>query len=99
MTPRPTGMSPEAAGPGGGGAASVTAHIGVLLTGRELAVLDMAADGLISTAIARRLGISPRTVGKHLEQAYRKLGTNDRVSAVLRARSLGLVPFQAPKTS
>jgi DNA-binding CsgD family transcriptional regulator len=70
-----------------------TDGVSVLLTDRELAVLDLAADGLITAAIARRLGISPRTVGKHLEQAYRKLGANDRVSAVLRAHSLGLVPF------
>ena len=69
--------------------------VGALLTVRELAVLDLAARGLIAAAIARRLGISPRTVGKHLEQAYRKLGANDRLSAVLRAHSLGLVSFPA----
>jgi DNA-binding CsgD family transcriptional regulator len=64
------------------------------LTDRELAVLDLVAGGLITVAIARRLGISPRTVAKHLEQAYRKLDANDRVSAVLRASSLGLIPAQ-----
>jgi DNA-binding CsgD family transcriptional regulator len=68
---------------------------GIQLTDRELAVLGLAAGGLISAAIARRLGISPRTVGKHLEQAYRKLDANDRVSAILRAHALGLVPFPA----
>ncbi|WP_214323724.1 LuxR C-terminal-related transcriptional regulator [Nonomuraea sediminis] len=57
------------------------------LTNRELAVLDLMTKGLISTAIAHRLGISARTVGKHIENIYRKLGTNDRVSTVLRHRS------------
>jgi DNA-binding CsgD family transcriptional regulator len=92
---RPTAASARTERPGDVGAALVTASAGVQLTDRELAVLDLAADGLITAAIARRLGISPRTVGKHLEQAYRKLGANDRVSAVLRAHSLGLVPFPA----
>ena len=76
-------------------AGPVGADTGIPLSDRELAVLDLAAGGLITAAIARQLGISPRTVGKHLEKAYRKLGTNDRVSAVLRAQSLGLVPVAA----
>ncbi len=99
MTPR----RPAGAGPGGTGSRDAgfvfdTHGVRLLLTDRELAVLDLLAGGLITTAIARRLGISPRTVGKHLEQAYRKLGANDRVSAVLRAHSLGLVPSQPTKT-
>lgn len=69
-------------------------EVAVTLTDRELAVLDLVAGGLITVAIARRLGISPRTVAKHLEQAYRKLGANDRVSAVLQASSLGLIRSQ-----
>jgi DNA-binding CsgD family transcriptional regulator len=63
---------------------------GIRLTPRELAVLDLMADGLIAAAIARRLGISPRTVTKHIENIYRKLGTHDRTSAVLRGRDLGI---------
>lgn len=63
----------------------------VVLTARETAVLGLMADGLIAVAIARQLGISPRTVGKHVENIYRKFGTQDRASAVLRAHSLGLL--------
>jgi DNA-binding NarL/FixJ family response regulator len=89
---------PPAAGTAGAGSADrsalITADGNVPLTCRELSVLDLAARGLIRAAIARRLGISPRTVGKHLEQAYRKLGANDRVSAVVRAHSLGLVSLR-----
>lgn len=64
----------------------------VAVTDRELAVLGLMADGLIATAIARRLGISPRTVGKHIENIYRKLGAHDRTTAVLRSQAMGFLP-------
>jgi len=62
------------------------------LTGRELTVLSLLADGLTAATIGRRLVISPRTVHKHLEHVYAKLGTADRLTTVLRARSAGLLP-------
>ncbi|MGR2753305.1 helix-turn-helix transcriptional regulator [Agromyces arachidis] len=52
------------------------------LSARELAILAGVARGLTSSAIGAKLGISPRTVEKHLEHAYRKLGVRDKVSAV-----------------
>ena len=61
------------------------------LTGRELAVLRLLSDGLTAGAIAHQLGSSPRTVHKHLEHAYRKLGVRDRLEAVRVAGLLGLV--------
>jgi DNA-binding CsgD family transcriptional regulator len=64
------------------------------LTGRELAVLRLLANGLTAAAIARRLGISPRTVHRHLDASYRKLGVRDRVGAVLAGRDAGLLPNQ-----
>ena len=63
----------------------------VALTPRETAVLTGIADGLTAEAVGRRLAISPRTVHKHLERAYTKLGVGDRVSAVLRAGRLGIL--------
>lgn len=65
---------------------------GIPVTTRELAVLDLMADGLIAAAIARQLGISPRTVSKHIENIYRKLGAHDRTSAVLRGQAMGFLP-------
>jgi DNA-binding CsgD family transcriptional regulator len=53
------------------------------LTGRELSVLQLLADGYTADGIARRLGNSPRTVEKHLQNLYRKLEVNDRLRAVL----------------
>jgi DNA-binding CsgD family transcriptional regulator len=76
---------------GGEGGEAGEGGEGVALTAREMVVLSLMADGLIAAAIARQLGISPRTVGKHVENIYRKFGTQDRASAVLRAHSLGLI--------
>ena len=61
------------------------------LTGREVAVLRLLSQGLTAVAIARQLGSSPRTVHKHLEHAYRKLGVRDRLGAVRIAAELGLL--------
>jgi DNA-binding CsgD family transcriptional regulator len=66
-----------------------------LLTPHELAVLTLLGDTLTAAAIARKLGISPRTVHKHLESIYRKLGTRDRLATILRAQSAGLLPVHA----
>jgi DNA-binding CsgD family transcriptional regulator len=54
------------------------------LTARERAVVAGVARGATDAAIARDLGISRRTVGKHLENAYAALGVHDRTSAALR---------------
>jgi DNA-binding CsgD family transcriptional regulator len=60
------------------------------LTPREEAVLGLVAEGLTIQAIAHRLEISPHTVVKHQQHLYRKLGTGDRLSAVLIAQRHGL---------
>jgi hypothetical protein len=41
--------------------------------------------------MARRLACSPRTVEKHIEHVYRKLGVRDRVSAARVAAELSLL--------
>ncbi|MEV6600110.1 LuxR C-terminal-related transcriptional regulator [Actinoplanes sp. NPDC051346] len=61
------------------------------VTPRELTVLGLLAEGLTAKAIARRLGITVRTVTKHQEKLYRKLGTQDRLSSVLLAHDIGLI--------
>ncbi|MFJ7150192.1 LuxR C-terminal-related transcriptional regulator [Streptomyces sp. NPDC100445] len=69
------------------------------LTPRETSVLLLLADALTADAVGRRLGISVRTVHKHVENIYRKLGTRDRVATVLRAQRLGLLPAPRPPGS
>ena len=39
--------------------------------------------------------MAERTVHKHLERVYAKFGVSDRVSAVLRAQRLGILPETA----
>jgi DNA-binding CsgD family transcriptional regulator len=54
------------------------------LTARQRAVVARVARGATDAAIAHELGISRRTVGKHLENVYAALGVHDRTSAALR---------------
>ena len=67
------------------------------LTPRESTVLLLLGDALTAAAMGRRLGISERTVHKHVANVYRKLGTHDRLGTVLRAQRLGLVPTPASR--
>jgi DNA-binding CsgD family transcriptional regulator len=55
------------------------------LTDREFQVLELAAQGRTNRAIARATGVSPRTIAKHLEHIYRKLGVTGRAAAVYAA--------------
>ena len=64
------------------------------LSARQVEVLALLAEGLTAGAMARRLGCSPRTVHKHVENLYRKLGVQDRVSAILEAQRRGLLPHR-----
>ncbi|MFF1872377.1 AAA family ATPase [Kitasatospora herbaricolor] len=48
------------------------------LTPQQLAIVDLAAQGLSNKEIAARLFLSPRTVGFHLNRAFPKLGVTSR---------------------
>jgi len=54
------------------------------LTAREREVLQCLCGGKTDCDIARILGISPRTVHKHLQRIYEKLGVETRTAAVSR---------------
>ncbi len=56
-----------------------------VLTPRQQQVLRLVAGGLTDAAIGRRLGCSPRTVDKHLERIYRRLGVSCRTAAIAAA--------------
>lgn len=52
------------------------------LTPREQEVMRLLGQGLKATAIGLLLGCSPRTVTKHIEHSYIKLGSHNRVDAL-----------------
>jgi HD-GYP domain-containing protein (c-di-GMP phosphodiesterase class II) len=62
------------------------------LTSREVEVLRLLAGGHPNKEIARRLGISPKTVSNHVEHVYLKIGADNRAAAGLFAMRHGLLP-------
>jgi len=61
------------------------------LTERELDVLTLLAAGLHNKELAAKLGISTRTVDRHCDHIYAKLGVGSRTEAVVRAISTKLL--------
>jgi DNA-binding NarL/FixJ family response regulator len=60
------------------------------LTPREREVLELLAAGCRNHEIARRLGMSEKTVRNHVSQVLLKLQVPDRTAAALKAREAGL---------
>lgn len=58
---------------------------------RELDVARLVAQGLTNPQIAERLGIRPRTVATHLENAYRRLGIGSRAELARHLSEAGLI--------
>ena len=85
--------------PAGFGPVAAEAADALQLTPRQVAVIGLLAEGLSAAAIGRRLHISERTVQKHLQRCYAKLGVPDRLAAVLRAQHIGLLRTQSPSSA
>jgi predicted ATPase/DNA-binding CsgD family transcriptional regulator len=51
------------------------------LSPREVEVLGLVAEGLTNAQVAERLFLSPRTVQRHLNSIYHKLGVSSRTAA------------------
>ncbi|MBQ7578093.1 MAG: response regulator transcription factor [Synergistaceae bacterium] len=64
------------------------------LSGREREVLLLAAKGLSSKEVAKRLFISERTVQTHLASIYDKLGSRNKTEALLLALKYGVVTLE-----
>lgn len=60
------------------------------LTPRELEVLALVRAGLVNKQIARRLGISDRTVKSHLSSVFAAIGVQDRTQAAVWAERHGV---------
>jgi two-component system, NarL family, response regulator NreC len=61
------------------------------LSGREVNVLRLLAEGKRNREIANDLCISERTVGNHITNIYNKLGIYDRAQAVVYAIKKGII--------
>ena len=62
------------------------------ISGRELEVLELLAQGSSNKEIADRLCVSPHTVKTHLGHLYDKLDVARRTQAVQKARELRILP-------
>ncbi len=81
------GLAPQAA-------ARIASHLvdpEPVLTGREVEVVRLVAQGLSNRAIAAALFLTEATVKTHLIRLYRKLGADNRTGAVAEAVRRGLV--------
>lgn len=61
------------------------------LTGREIQVLRLVAEGATNTTISEVLAISPHTVKSHIIHIFNKLGVNDRTQAAVWAAHRQLI--------
>jgi predicted ATPase/DNA-binding CsgD family transcriptional regulator len=80
-------LEPLEGSAGGGGPVAAP-----VLTQRELAVLELLAEGHTNREIAAALYISPSTAGVHVSNILRKLGAKRRVDAAGIAHRMGLLP-------
>jgi LuxR family maltose regulon positive regulatory protein len=62
-----------------------------LLTRRETEVLELLVQGLTQKEIAEKLYLSVSGVKRHLESMYIKLGANNKIAAIEKARSLNIL--------
>jgi DNA-binding NarL/FixJ family response regulator len=61
-----------------------------VLTAREQEVLGLIAHGLTNSAIAARLGLSPKTVRNYISEIFSKLQVANRAEAIAWAREAGV---------
>jgi len=71
--------------------AATTTPTRLLLSTREIDVLQRISLGETNKEAARAMRISPSTVRTHVESIFRKLGCSTRAAATLRALTLGLI--------
>ena len=69
----------------------MTEGVGSQLSPRQIECLRLAAAGKTSSEIAVALGISSRTVDQYVGEACERLKVRNRVQAVAKALTLGLL--------
>jgi len=68
---------------------------GTQLSAREMEVLRLTAHGMANKDMARKLGLSLRTVEGHLSRSFAKLGVTSRTEAVFQAVNHHLISLEA----
>jgi DNA-binding CsgD family transcriptional regulator len=63
----------------------------ITLTEREIDVLRLVAREHTNPSIAETLGISPKTVERHVTHSYQKIGVSSRAGAAIHALESGLM--------
>lgn len=61
------------------------------LTEQEKTVLRMAAEGMTDEVIGRRLGLTSRTVRRHMANVMGRIGAHSRLQAGIRIAKAGIV--------
>ncbi|MGF1471838.1 MAG: LuxR C-terminal-related transcriptional regulator [Rubrobacteraceae bacterium] len=61
------------------------------LSGRELEVLELIAEGLTNKEVATSLYLSPHTVKVHARNIFTKLAATNRSQAVAKGKALGIL--------
>lgn len=62
-----------------------------ILTPREREVLTLVAEGGSNREVAEKLGLSPNTVNRHVENIFDKLGVSSRAAAVAKGLKSGVI--------
>ena len=60
--------------------ADATDPLKISLSGREIEIIELVAEGLTNQEIADRLTISKRTVDNHVSNVFTKTGSKNRVA-------------------
>ncbi|HET8838167.1 MAG TPA: response regulator transcription factor [Flavobacteriaceae bacterium] len=63
----------------------------IMLSKREVEILEQLSKGLSYTLIAKNLFISPSTVRKHIENSYKKLQVHNKLEAVQKAKNWNII--------
>ena len=63
----------------------------VKLSGQQKRMIELLAQGYRNSEICELTGLKLPTVKTHTSMAYKKLGVNNAMDAVLKARELGLI--------
>jgi len=72
-------------------AAATSARVHDVLSQREIEVLRLIASGVTNRAIARQLGLSEKTVARHVSNIFTKIAVASRAAATAYAYENGLI--------